>query len=232
MAGAITSAKDFVPYSRSATSPASTMLGTSAGINPATGMMPFKPALFRRRLNFARLQIPLAEKLGGGELGHRADAGDGVDLAVLGANQDGRFAAEAEVRIFDDRPGEHRRHTRVHGVSAFEVERACRLPPLRRSPSRSLRACPVWHAEQAARNSFRCAQANTAPQAMMAIALNTRILCLICSPKPLSLFSAASTPGHLRLLFHLSRIELDAEARPFRQRELAASDVSGFFSKW
>ena len=43
IAGAMTSAKESVPNSSRATSPASTIPGTSAGIKPATGMMPFSP---------------------------------------------------------------------------------------------------------------------------------------------------------------------------------------------
>ena len=61
----------------------------------------------------------LQEEFGGSEFGHGADARDGIDLAGLGANQDGRLAAHAEVRELGDRGGEHRSHARVHGVSAI-----------------------------------------------------------------------------------------------------------------
>jgi hypothetical protein len=43
MAGSTASLKDLVPYSRRVTSAASTMPGTSAGMRPATGTMPFSP---------------------------------------------------------------------------------------------------------------------------------------------------------------------------------------------
>ena len=94
MAGSISSENDLVPKSRSATSPDSTMLGTSAGRMPATGMMPFKPAGIERE-DFTRPGPMLEEKLSSGQLGHGADARDGVDFAGFGANQDRRFAAHA-----------------------------------------------------------------------------------------------------------------------------------------
>ena len=75
-----------------------------------------------QRQDFARPGLVLHEELGGGELGHGADARDGVDLAGLGANQDGRFAAHAEMRELSHRGGEHGRHARIHCVSAMEED--------------------------------------------------------------------------------------------------------------
>ena len=98
MAGCTTSAKDLVPYSRSVTSAASTMPGTSAGRMPATGTQFFRPPASGGEVISSSAELVVAEELGGGELGHGADAGDGVHLAVLGAHQDGGFAAESEVR--------------------------------------------------------------------------------------------------------------------------------------
>ena len=101
--------------------PASTMPGTSAGINPATGIDALQSARIRRSKNFAGLQRVLAEEIGGGQLGHGADAGDRVDLARLGADQDRRFAAHSEMREFGDRSGEHGGDARVHRVAAVVV---------------------------------------------------------------------------------------------------------------
>ena len=121
MAGCATSANDFVPYSRSATSAASTMPGTSAGMRPATGTMPLSPFGSGRFDDFPGQQAAVAEELRRGQLGHGADAGDGVHLAVARAHQDGRFAAESEVGELGDGGGQHGGDSRVHGVAALVV---------------------------------------------------------------------------------------------------------------
>ena len=113
MAGWTASAKDFVPNSRSATSAASTMPGTSAGRIPATGTHSFSPPASGGVDHLIRLQLVVAEEIRGGQLGHRAHARDGVHLAVTRAHQDGRFAAQPEMRELRDGCGQHawpRRH--------------------------------------------------------------------------------------------------------------------------
>ena len=60
----------------------------------------------------------IAEELGGGEFGHGADAGDGVHLAVLRADEYGRFAAESEVRELDYAGGQHGGDAGIHGIAA------------------------------------------------------------------------------------------------------------------
>jgi len=61
------------------------------------------------RQNLAGLEFSLTEELRCSELGHGPHAGDGVNLSVSGADQNGSFAAHPEVGVFDDTPGEHRR---------------------------------------------------------------------------------------------------------------------------
>ena len=117
MADAMISLNDFVPYSRSASNPASTMPGTSAGIKPATGNDSFQPARIHFE-NLERHQPPRAEHLSRRQLRHRAHPGDRMDLAVLRANQNRRFAAQAEVRKFGHRSREHRGHAHVYRVAA------------------------------------------------------------------------------------------------------------------
>ncbi len=121
IAGSITSLKDLVPKSRSATSPASTIPGTSAGMIPATGMMPFNPPGSVSSTS-PGLQRTLAKHIRRGELRHRADARDRKYLAGLGADQNGSFAAHSEVRKFGDRRGEHRGHSRIHRVAAVVID--------------------------------------------------------------------------------------------------------------
>ena len=78
-------------------------------------------AVLAADLDFTGLERTLAEHIGAGEFGHGADAGDGVNLAVLGANEDGRFAAQAEVRKLRDRSREHGGDANVHRVAAAIV---------------------------------------------------------------------------------------------------------------
>ena len=67
------------------------------------------------------LQRAIAEHLRGSHLRHGAHAGDGVNFPVLGANQDGRFAAEAVMRELAHRTREHGGDAHVHRVAALVV---------------------------------------------------------------------------------------------------------------
>ena len=85
---------------------------------PATGTMPLRPVGLRLFENLANLQRAIAEKIRSGELRHRAHAGDGVDLAVLRADQNWRLPAPTDVRILGGGGGEDARDSGVHGVAA------------------------------------------------------------------------------------------------------------------
>ncbi len=69
MAGCTASAKDLVPNSRSVTSAASTMPGTSAERMPATGTQSFKPCGFGRIDDLVRLSLCLRKKSAVASLG-------------------------------------------------------------------------------------------------------------------------------------------------------------------
>ena len=77
--------------------------------------------LLGRLQNLAQLQRAIAVEIGRGQLRHRADAGDRVDLAVFRADQDGRFPAPADVRIFGGRGGEDAGDAGIHRVAARVV---------------------------------------------------------------------------------------------------------------
>ena len=62
----------------------------------------------------------LAEKVGGGEFWHGSHAGDGVDFAILGTDQNGRFSAEAEMGKLRHVRREQGRDARIHGIAAAE----------------------------------------------------------------------------------------------------------------
>jgi hypothetical protein len=62
----------------------------------------------------------VAVEIGRPQFGHGADAGDGEDFALLGAHQDGRLAAETEVREFKHRGRQHGGDSGVHRVAAGE----------------------------------------------------------------------------------------------------------------
>ena len=72
--------------------------------------------------DFARFHFVFAEEVRGGEFRHGADAGDGIDFALRGADENGSFAAEAEVRDFGKRSREHGGDTRVDSIAALVVE--------------------------------------------------------------------------------------------------------------
>ena len=72
--------------------------------------------------NVTQLDGAFAKQLGGCQLGHRTHARDRIHLARLGADQDGRFAAHAEVRKLGHRGREHGRDARIDGRAALIVE--------------------------------------------------------------------------------------------------------------
>src|SRR5579863_8802872 len=64
------------------------------------------------------LERPLTMKIGGRQFRHGADARDSVYLAIFGANQNRRFPAPANVRIFGSRSGEDAGDTGIDGIPA------------------------------------------------------------------------------------------------------------------
>ena len=95
--------------------------GHQRGHRPATGTMPSVRPSPAATMISSGCSLWSRKKSAVASLGHRADAGDGVDLAVSRADQDRRFAADAEVGELVDRRGEHRGDAGVHGVAAAVV---------------------------------------------------------------------------------------------------------------
>ena len=72
--------------------------------------------------DLASFQRTLAIEVRCRELWHGADAGDRIDFAGFGADENGCFAAESEVRVLAHRSREHCGDASVHGVSALVEE--------------------------------------------------------------------------------------------------------------
>ena len=73
-------------------------------------------------LHFARLHFAVTEELRRRRLRHGPDARERDNAAILCADENRRFSAEAEVGILDNAGREHTGHASIHGVPA-EIEK-------------------------------------------------------------------------------------------------------------
>ncbi len=103
-------------------------------------------ALFGRIQDLVRLQLVMTEEVGRRQFGHGADPGDRPHLALLRANQDGRLAAEPEVREFAHGCGQHRRDPGIHGVAAAEIHPHAGLGGVFASRRHRAARAPRWNA--------------------------------------------------------------------------------------